>query len=291
MKRNKIGEQELEQIVKNSTSLKEVMVKFGLVPIGGNYSTIKKIIENFKIDTSHFLGNGWSRGKNFGYKKSISFYFENKIFITSDALKKRLIKEKYFEHKCYICNKKTWRGTDIPIELHHKDGNNDNNNFNNLIILCPNCHAIEDKKCSKKGKKQLNKEDAINFIKDSNSASEVLKKCGLSTRSNNHTVIYKLMAENNLEFKKDKPKCKKKYTYNKRISKEKKSYFCPQCGNEFKGRGAVCEKCTKVNQRRVERPLYEQLLKELSESSYCAMGRKYGVSDNTIRKWIKNYEK
>ena len=25
--------------------------------------------------------------------------------------------------------------------------------------------------------------------------------------------------------------------------------------------------------------------------NYCAMGRKYGVSDNTIRKWEKIYKK
>jgi hypothetical protein len=45
------------------------------------------------------------------------------------------------------------------------------------------------------------------------------------------------------------------------------------------------------NQRKVERPSYEQLLKELEESNYTKVGRKYGVSDNTIRKWIRMYEK
>jgi len=28
-------------------------------------------------------------------------------------------------------------------------------------------------------------------------------------------------------------------------------------------------------------------LKEIKETNYCAVGRKYGVSDNTIRKWLK----
>src|SRR5919197_291624 len=32
---------------------------------------------------------------------------------------------------------------------------------------------------------------------------------------------------------------------------------------------------------------YEQLLKEIEETSYLAVGRKYGVSDNAIRKWIR----
>jgi hypothetical protein len=37
------------------------------------------------------------------------------------------------------------------------------------------------------------------------------------------------------------------------------------------------------------RPSKEQLLFEIKNFGYCGTGRKYGVSDNTIRKWLKNY--
>jgi hypothetical protein len=47
----------------------------------------------------------------------------------------------------------------------------------------------------------------------------------------------------------------------------------------------------KPEQRKVERPSYEVLLEEIKSNSFLAMGRKYGVSDNAIRKWIKSYEK
>ena len=43
--------------------------------------------------------------------------------------------------------------------------------------------------------------------------------------------------------------------------------------------------------RRVERPPYEQLLAEIEATNYCAVGRKYGVSDNAVRKWVKFYER
>ncbi len=43
--------------------------------------------------------------------------------------------------------------------------------------------------------------------------------------------------------------------------------------------------------RRVKRPPYEQLLSEIEGSSYVAVGRKYGVSDNAIRKWVRQYER
>ena len=42
--------------------------------------------------------------------------------------------------------------------------------------------------------------------------------------------------------------------------------------------------------RKVERPSYEQLLAELREMSWAAIGRKYGVSDNAVRKWVRRYE-
>ncbi len=42
--------------------------------------------------------------------------------------------------------------------------------------------------------------------------------------------------------------------------------------------------------RRVERPPYDQLLREIEENGYLATGRKYGVSDNAIRKWVRFYE-
>ena len=43
--------------------------------------------------------------------------------------------------------------------------------------------------------------------------------------------------------------------------------------------------------RKIERPPYDQLIEEVEKTSYLAVGKKYGVSDNAIRKWIKIYEK
>lgn len=43
--------------------------------------------------------------------------------------------------------------------------------------------------------------------------------------------------------------------------------------------------------RKVERPPYEKLLEEIEATSYLAVGRKYGVSDNAVRKWVRFYER
>ena len=71
----------------------------------------------------------------------------------------------------------------------------------------------------------------------------------------------------------------------------KNNFVLCKCG-ELKYRNAKqCKECYRISTRKVERPPYEQLLKEISESNYSAVGRKYGVSDKTIRKWIKVYNK
>ncbi|MGH2894088.1 MAG: HNH endonuclease [Solirubrobacteraceae bacterium] len=43
--------------------------------------------------------------------------------------------------------------------------------------------------------------------------------------------------------------------------------------------------------RKVERPSYEQLKEDVRTMSMLAVGRKYGVSDNAVRKWIRWYER
>jgi hypothetical protein len=45
------------------------------------------------------------------------------------------------------------------------------------------------------------------------------------------------------------------------------------------------------NTRRVERPPYQQLLAEIEATSWLAVGRKHGVSDNAVRKWVRAYER
>ena len=76
----------------------------------------------------------------------------------------------------------------------------------------------------------------------------------------------------------------------KKIKKEKEINYC-NCGEIIRSVSTMCLKCYNNKQRKVERPLYEQLTKEIKEFGYCGVGRKYGVSDNSIRKWKKYYEK
>jgi 5-methylcytosine-specific restriction endonuclease McrA len=45
-----------------------------------------------------------------------------------------------------FCGLKKWQGKDIPLELHHVNSDRMDNSLENIVILCPNCHALEHKK-------------------------------------------------------------------------------------------------------------------------------------------------
>jgi len=58
------------------------------------------------------------------------------------TLKRFLLKE--HGEKCWSCGITEWNDKPIGFELEHIDGNSENNELNNLSILCPNCHSQTD---------------------------------------------------------------------------------------------------------------------------------------------------
>ena len=89
-----------------------------------------------------YKGNQGGKGFSDNSYKTAEEYIQSTC-IKSHILKQKLIRDKIKEEKCEICGLSSWLGQLIPLELHHKDGNHYNNNFENLQILCPNCHALQ----------------------------------------------------------------------------------------------------------------------------------------------------
>ena len=63
--------------------------------------------------------------------------------------------------------------------------------------------------------------------------------------------------------------------------------------NKKKNKKGYSEKQIKgfLNSRKVKRPSYKTLTDLLESNSCLSVAKKFGVSDNTIRKWVKSYKK
>lgn len=123
-----------EDIVKYAKEVKSIaglLRKLNLKTVGGNYANIKKNLQQLKVDTSHWSGQGWNKGQQL---KDWSLYTR------ISHLKSHLIELR--GHKCENCGNSEWFDQPIKLEVHHIDGNRTNNNLENLQLLCPNCHSL-----------------------------------------------------------------------------------------------------------------------------------------------------
>ena len=142
MKKHNYTLEDIKKAINSSISISQVLKTLGLSAAGGNYKTIHNYIQKYNINTSHFKGRGWNKDQKIGPKRPINDYLSNKQTITSYKLKLRLLNDNIFDYKCYQCNNTHWLGKQIPLELHHINGNSKDNTINNITLLCPNCHAF-----------------------------------------------------------------------------------------------------------------------------------------------------
>lgn len=146
---NDCPEEKLREIVSSSFSFNEVKRKLGYSSNGGGLNdSFKKRFQELNIDYSHFKGQGWNRNDE---KTSFS------------SAKTKILKTR--EYKCEYCGISKWMNKKIILQFHHIDGNRDNNDESNLLLLCPNCHSLTDNWCSKNRTSHVSDEDFLKAIK------------------------------------------------------------------------------------------------------------------------------
>jgi hypothetical protein len=252
---------QFEELIKTSSTWVEVMTYFR-----ENHSykslttsvTAKKRCIDENIDFSHFSKTG---GRKYDLEKKLVNESTPKKTYNSTTLKKNLIKQNLLENKCSVCGLGTiWNGKPIKLQLEHIDGNHYNNELSNLTILCPNCHSQTDTWC---GRNISFKNNCIDC------ECEIGKE---STRCRD---------------------CHTQYIDEQKEEKQLEEKQCMDCVELISVRANRCLSCAKKQQTRkvTNRPSLEQLEQDLKElKTYTAVGRKYEVSDNSIRKWIKGYK-
>ena len=143
----------LEELCAESYSYAEVLSKAGRKKGGGSQQSLKKKIEEFNIDVSHFTGQRWYDAPN----KQCNFcnvsrekYTLEEVFcknspVTQKILRGYVERHKILDYKCVNCGcDGNWQNGIISLEIDHIDGDNSNNEISNLRYLCPNCHALTD---------------------------------------------------------------------------------------------------------------------------------------------------
>lgn len=73
------------------------------------------------------------------------------------------------------------------------------------------------------------------------------------------------------------------------LDRDKKKYVCSFCGKPKSYSGEVCRNCISKKQWKCKHPSKEEMVELIKNHSLLQIAKMYGVSDNSIRKWLQNY--
>ena len=183
------------ELAKKCTNINQILHILGKKGTNEYYKQIRKILEENKVDISHFKEYEPYKPDGVKGKLPIEEYLVKGSTISIPKLRERLLKEGLKEHKCENpeCGLSEWHNLPIPLQLHHINGDRTDNRLENLQLLCPNCHALTDNYCGRKLKKVketkprpskiIPKEQLLNDFKEFGSFSGVGKKYGVSDKA------------------------------------------------------------------------------------------------------------
>lgn len=135
----------LTDAAQNSESIAGVLRYLGLKQAGGTQTHIGRKLKELNIDTSHFTGARWNKGKTFvKYQKTDAEILVILPFDSKRPRRKLLLRAMInsgIEYRCECGLDLEWQGKPITLEIDHINGEWLDNRIENLRFLCPNCHS------------------------------------------------------------------------------------------------------------------------------------------------------
>ena len=180
--------EEIKQMVAETRGFVELSKRMGYK---GNSSytnnQLRQYFEDNNIDYSHYQGQAWRAG---GQLQDLT----NNDFgvITPRIIKKHLLAER--GHQCECCHNVQWLGKEIPLQVHHIDGDRTNNTRDNLVLLCANCHSITENWCGK-NKIQVTKEQVLEAAKVSKTICEICTRVGWNPDAGHYAKVREILGK------------------------------------------------------------------------------------------------
>ena len=187
-----LSEEEFAQLVKESRSFQDLAQRIGYKKEGGGTQTaLKEAVKERGLDTSHFLGQGWNKDNH-----DYSTFIKDSIKKNGRTTLKAIINLR--GRKCECCGFTEWLGKPINLEIHHIDGDHNNNELENIQLLCPNCHSYTDNYCGKNmntGKIKVEDEVLVEALNNSSSIRQALISVGLAGSGGNYKRANELIVK------------------------------------------------------------------------------------------------
>lgn len=233
--------------------------------MGISYNAFARLAKKYNCYITNQAGKGIPRKNSRAVTREIlDLVFQNKHYYTAYKLKGYLFNFGLKEKRCECCGLSEWMGKEIPLELHHKNGNHHDNAWDNLQILCPNCHGQTE------------------HYRGANKISHKDKKVKVIELTEEEQNILYLTKEKVVKVKKESKPKKPRGTVK----------TCKVCGKEFiSPNGTFCSIACSEEYKRKNIPSKEEIIATIPlYKSVRTLCTHWNVTDNALKRWLKRYD-